>query len=518
MTSAAPAKTRRLSKLRVSIALLVVAGLVAGGVFWARTTAQTVAASPVAAWFAGYVDVTKTPSFAFEAPADAAGSNVVLSFIVADPNEACAPSWGGYYSMDEAASTLDLDRRIARLEQQGGEAIVSFGGLSNDELAVACTDAGDLESAYASVIDRYDLSTIDLDLEGAGLAPAAAERRAEAIASLQEKSETPLAVWVTLPVTPAGLSTDGTDAVATLLAAGVDLAGVNVMTMDYGASKDAKQSMLDAATEALQSTHRQLGILYKNADIDLTDATLWSKLGATPMVGQNDVRGEIFSLDDATGLNAFAQKQGMSRLSMWSLNRDATCGSSYADLTRVSNACSGIDQGDVRFSTLLGTELTGAPQANAATETEDETLPPEEDDDPATSPYAIWNESSTYLEGTKVVWHRNVYQAKWWTRGDLPDDSVLDEFETPWEYIGPVLPGEKPIDIPTLPVGTYPEWDGDTVYTAGQRIMLGELTFAAKWWTQGDSPEASTTNPDDSAWIALTEAQIRATLDELAQG
>ena len=417
--------------------------------------------------------------------------------------------------MDEAASTLDLDRRIARLEQQGGEAIVSFGGLANDELAVACTDASELQEAYASVIDRYDLSTIDLDLEGPGLAPAAAERRAEAIAALQEQSETPLAVWVTLPVTPAGLSTEGTDAVATLLAAGVDLAGVNVMTMDYGDSKDAKQSMLEAATEALESTHRQLGILYTDAGIDLTDATLWSKLGATPMIGQNDVRGEVFTLDDATGLNAYAQKQGMSRLSMWSLNRDATCGSSYADLTRVSNACSGIDQGDRRFSTLLGSELTGAPLANAATETEDEELPPAAKDDPATSPYAIWSETSTYLEGTKVVWHRNVYQAKWWTRGDLPDDAVLDEFETPWEYIGPVLPGEKPIDIPSLPIGTYPEWDGTAVYTAGQRIMLGELAFEAKWWTQGDSPEASTTNPDDSAWLALTEAQIRATLEEL---
>ena len=515
MTSVTAPKTRRLSKLRVSIALLVVAGLAAGGVLWARTTAQTVAAEPISAWFAGYVDVTNTPSFAFEAPADAAGNNVVLSFIVADAEDACTPSWGGYYSMDEAASTLDLDRRIARLEQQGGEAIVSFGGLANDELAVTCTDPAKLESAYASVIERYNLSTIDLDLEGSGLTGEAADRRATAIAALQEKSKDPLAVWVTLPVSPAGLTVDGTDAVAALLDAGVDLAGVNAMTMDYGDSKDSKQSMLEAATEALESTHRQLGILYEKADIDLTDATLWSKLGATPMIGQNDVRGEIFTLDDAAGLNAFAKKQGMSRLSMWSLNRDATCGSSYADLTRVSNACSGVDQGESRFSTVLGAELVGAPQANAATETENETLPPEADDDPATSPYAIWNETSTYLEGTKVVWHRHVYQAKWWTRGDLPDDAVLDEFETPWEYIGPVLPGEKPVEIPTLPIGTYPEWDGLTVYTAGQRIMLGELAFEAKWWTQGDSPEASTSNPDDSAWLALTEAQVRATLKEL---
>lgn len=515
MTSAPPARTRRLSKLRVTIALLVVGGLAAGGFYFARSAVQTVAAEPVAAWFAGYVDVTNTPTYAFEAPADASGENVVLSFIVADPNEGCAPSWGGYFSMDEAASTLDLDRRIARLSQQGGEAIVSFGGLSNDELAVACTDEAALEEAYASVIERYSLSTIDLDLEGEGLSAAASERRAQVIASLQQRGDEPLAVWVTLPVTPAGLSKEGTDAVATLLDAGVDLAGVNVMTMDYGASKDADQSMLDAAIDALESTHRQLGILYKQAGVDLTDATLWSKLGATPMIGQNDIRGEIFTLDDARGLNSYAQKQGMSRLSMWSLNRDATCGSSYADLTRVSNACSGIDQGELRFSTLLGADLPGTPQANAATETENETLPAEVEDDPATSPYPIWSETATYLEGSKVVWHRNVYQAKWWTRGDLPDDAVLDEFETPWKYIGPVLPGEKPIEIPTLPVGTYPEWDGETVYTAGQRVMLGELTFEAKWWTQGDSPEASGSNPDDSAWIALTEAQIRATLDEL---
>ena len=509
MSTAKPVKTRRLSPLRVTLAVLLVGAVTTGGVFWARSEAQTVSASPVASWFAGYVDVTNTPSYAFEASsAGKSGKNVVLSFIVADADETCTPSWGGYYSMDEAASALDLDRRIARLDANGGESIVSFGGLSNSELATVCTDPDDLKDAYASVIDRYNLTTIDLDLEGPGLDAAASERRATAIAELQEESDTPLAVWVTLPVTPDGLAKQGTDAVATLLAAGVDLAGVNIMTMDYGDSKDADQSMGDAAIEALESTHRQLGILYEQADTDLTSATLWTKLGATPMIGQNDIKGEIFTLEDATAVNAYAQSKGMSRLSMWSANRDATCGSSYADLTRVSNECSGIDQGDVTFSATLGAELTGAPQANAATETTAEALPADVVDDPETSPYQIWDENGTYLEGTKVVWHRNVYQAKWWTRGDLPDDAVLDAFETPWDYIGPVLEGETPIPIPVLPEGTYPTWDGDTVYTAGQRVMLGTLAYEAKWWTQGDSPEASSNNPDDSPWLPLTEADI----------
>jgi chitinase len=39
--------------------------------------------------------------------------------------------------------------------------------------------------------------------------------------------------------------------------------------------------------------------------------------------------------------------------------------------------------------------------------------------------------------------------------------------------------------------------------------MFQGLAFEAKWWTEGDSPEASSTEPDNSPWLALTEAQIR---------
>jgi chitinase len=509
MSLATSVKTRRLSKLRLFIALLVISALAAGGVLWARSLAQSASAEPVKSWFAGYVDVTATPAYPFEAPKDASGDNVVLSFVVADPHHECSPSWGSVYSLDDAASVLDLDRRIARLTQSGGETIISFGGQANSELATTCTSVSALTEAYAAVIDRYELSTIDLDLEGGALDSLANKRRAEAISALQEKSDSPLAVWLTLPVTPVGLTSAGTDAIADFLAAGVDIAGVNVMTMDYGDSRAADQSMLDATTDALQATHRQLGILYAQAEIDLTDATLWSKVGATPMAGQNDERTEVFSLEDAKDLNTYATKQGITRLSMWSLNRDTTCGSSYVDLSRVSDACSGVDQGEQSFAALLGSGLTGSPQANSGTVTKDETLPPEAEDDPATSPYTIWNERTTYLAGSKVVWHRNVYQAKWWTRGDLPDDAVLDEYETPWDYIGPVLPGETPIPIPTLPAGTYPDWDGEAAYDAGQRVMFQGLAFEAKWWTEGDSPEASSSEPDDSPWLALTEAQIR---------
>ena len=518
MSATTPAQTRRkLSPVRVGIAVLVTAAVVVGGVFAAKNWYTDAVAAPIEGdpWFASYVDVTATPSYAFETPVSSAAKNVVLSFIVADTDDACTPTWGTAYTLDEASTALDLDRRIARLGQVGGEAIVSFGGAINDELATVCTDPTKLVDAYASVVDRYDLSTIDLDLEGPTLSAASAERRATAIATLQAsraKTGNPLAVWLTLPVTPDGLSPEGTDAVAAYLAAGVDLAGVNVMTMDYGGSRADDQSMLDASTSALTNTHRQLGILYGQADIDLTNATLWSKIGATPMIGQNDVAAEVFTTADATGLNAFARDNGVGRMSMWSLNRDATCGPNYADTTLVSDACSGVDQGETSFASVLGKKMTGAPQANV-TETTPEALPAQAEDDPATSPYAIWLDDATYLAGTKVVWHRNVYEAKWWTSGDLPDDPVLDLNSTPWKLIGPVLPGEKPVPVPTLPAGTYKDWSGKSVYEKGDRILFEGLAFEAKWWTQGDSPEASSTEPDASPWVALTVEQLNAVID-----
>ncbi|PPF61497.1 glycosyl hydrolase family 18 [Clavibacter michiganensis] len=507
---------RRLSIVRLSGVFLLIAGLVFSG-FQGWRWFQDATSVTTKAWTAGYVDVTATPSFAFENPANSAGANVVLSFVVASKTDPCSPSWGTYYSMDEADQALDLDRRIARRDQQGGDVIVSFGGLLNDELSTGCTDPDDLKKAYESVIDQYSLSTIDLDIEGTNLSDAASgERRAAAIASIQKDragTSSPLAVWLTLPVAPSGLTTDGTDEVTRMLDAGVDLAGVNLMTMDFGGSREKGQSMLDASTDAANATHSQLRTLYDRQGISLGPVELWNKIGLTPMIGQNDVAGEIFTLDDAKGLNAFAIKNGVARVSLWSLNRDTTCGSNYPDVTRVSDSCSGVAQGDLSFAALLGDTLTGSPDSAAGavttsvpTSTEDLT------DDAKTSPYQIWDADSAYAKDTKVVWHRQVYTAKYWTQGDIPDNPVLQASETPWELVGPVLPGETPVPIPELPAGTYPEWQGTSIYTKGNFVMFDGAAYEAKWWTQGDSPQASGSNQDASPWRALTDNEVRTIL------
>jgi chitinase len=105
-----------------------------------------------------------------------------------------------------------------------------------------------------------------------------------------------------------------------------------------------------------------------------------------------------------------------------------------------------------------------------------------------------------------------VYEAKWWTQGELPDNPVLQSWQTPWKLIGPVLPGEKPVENLTLPDGTYPNWSGTTQYNALDRVLFNGVPYKAKWWTQGDSPAASTSNPTSSPWVALTQEEVEEVL------
>ena len=466
--------------------------------------------------FAGYVDVTATPQLAFEDPENAASRDAVLAFVVADPKSHCSPSWGAAYSLSQAAQQLDLDRRIARLQQRGGAVMVSFGGQANSELATACTSATGLYDAYKEVVTRYHLTAIDLDLEGDALDPTASQRRAVAIAKLQKATK--VQVWLTLPVARAGLVDTGQSEVSDMLTAGVDLAGVNVMTMDYGADLPSNETMGEAAEESLTATHAQLRSLYAKAGHELSSVASWQHLGATVMIGQNDSAGEIFGLLDAQRLRGFATGHKLGRLSMWSLNRDRACGSNYPDVTIVSDACSGVKQDAGAFAEALGGTGTGdvagivSDSASATTTPSvDPTVTPS--DNPATSPYPIWQQDQVYLEGTRVVWHHNVYVAKWWTSGDVPDNPLKNGDATPWTLIGPVLPGESPEPTPTMPADYYPTWKITKAYHAGDRVLFEGVPYVAQWWTQGDSPATPGTVNAPAPWRPLTEQEITAALN-----
>jgi chitinase len=510
-TSANPAAAsrRRLSPWRVGGLILVLAAASAAIVGF-RSVTRPHPVAPVQSSFMPYIDVTASPQYAFEDASKSSSSNLVLGFVVASPGSACQPSWGGAYSLDEAASTMDLDRRIALLRQRGGQVAISFGGVANTELAQACTDPAELLAAYRAVVDRYSVQTIDLDVEGASSSPAAAQRRAQALAQLQAeeaKAHRPLHVWLTLPVAPTGLTATGRTVLANTLAGKVDLAGVNGLTMDYNTPLAAGPGLTAANESALTHLAAQLSAAYARAGQRIAAGAVWQRLGATPMIGQNDVAAERFGLADARALLSFAQHNHLRRLSMWSVNRDQACGPNYANVSVVSDSCSGIDQRPAGFTAIFthfkaGRVPVAAPAAPSA-------VPSAAArsvivDDPATSPYPVWNPELPYRAGTKIVWHHSVYEAKWWTQGDTPDAPVAAASDTPWTLIGPVLPGEHPQPTPTMSAGTYPAWSATTVYRAGAHVLYDGVGYVAKWYTQGDVPGIVVSDPGQTPWQLIT--------------
>lgn len=456
-----------------------------------------------------YVDVTLPPSVHFEDQSVNPASEVLLGFIVAANDQPCTPTWGTFYDMDGAARALDLDRRVARHAERGGTVGISFGGAANSELALACDDVDALAAAYRSVIDRYDATIIDLDIEGPALDDAASiQRRALAIAQFQSMPGPPAEVWLTLPVAPNGLTEQGIAVVDSMLAAEVELAGVNVMTMNYGDSRPSGQSMAEASIDALRATHRQLGAAYERVGRTLTDAELWAQVGATPMIGRNDTQGDRFELDDASELAAFAAGVDLGRLSYWSLNRDQTCGL-REDGELASSVCSGVDQHDLEFMYRLGdvdeVDLDSWAEGEAAVIDADVVV----HDDPLTSPYPVWKQRNVYEAGSKVVWRNEVYEAKWWADpGMMPGTPVDEPWDTPWRRLGPVLDGDREyIEEATSVEVVLPIWDAEDTYTDGARVIHDGNVYEAKWWSSGSEPLVRPADPFGHPWAYLGLAE-----------
>lgn len=313
-------------------------------------------------WFGGYLDVTVLPGLRLQEMPANGKTTPLLSFITSDPKNPCQPSWGGFYDLEQAGQKLDLDRQLQSFRGAGNDAAASFGGQLGPELATTCTDGDALVEAYASVITRYGLNTVDFDVEGPALKDReAAKRRAAAAARLQADRPpgSPLYVWLTLPVSVGGLTSDGQASVAAMLEAGVHLAGVNIMTMNFGPLAPG-QSMLAAARNAAEGTHGQLAAVYAQAGKPLDAASLWKRIGLTPMIGVNHVQGQVFTLADAEGLNSFAVEKGIRRVSMWSANRDTSCPSTgQQPVPGDSTHCSGVEQEPGAFAKVLGKSYTG---------------------------------------------------------------------------------------------------------------------------------------------------------------
>ncbi|MEV6404452.1 glycoside hydrolase family 18 protein [Streptomyces bobili] len=291
--------------------------------------------TPTSAAFAPYVDTSLYPAFDLLAAATATGvKDYNLAFVT--DGGGCTPKWGGVTDL----ASDGVAAQIGALRARGGDVRVSFGGAAGSELGTTCASADALAAAYGKVVDAYRLTKVDFDVEGGALPNTAANtRRAQAIATLQ-RQHPGLDVSFTLPVMPEGLTQDGVSLLADAKANGVRITTVNIMAMDYGPAYSG--DMGTYAEQAATATQAQV-----KSVLGLSDSAAWKTVAVTPMIGVNDVASEIFTVQDATQLAAFAEAKGLGWLSMWSATRDKQCPSpkNTADAT-----CSSITQAPNAFT------------------------------------------------------------------------------------------------------------------------------------------------------------------------
>lgn len=334
---------RRKSRTTQLIVTGAAAAVAAGGAFALGGSALAAKApraggtpAKAAAGFAPYVDTSLSPAYDLAGTARKTGvKEFHLAFVTSGGG--CVPKWGGAGELGDNP----VARQIPALRKAGGDVRVSFGGANGSELGLACGSADELAAAYGKVIDRFKLTKADFDIEGGALPDTAANtRRAQAIAQLQKKHPG-LDVSFTLPVMPEGLTQDGVNLVADARKNGVRISAVNIMAMDYGPSYSG--DMGTYATQAATATQGQL----KKA-LRLSDAAAWKTVAVTPMIGVNDVQGEVFKAGDATQLVKFAKDKHLAWLSMWSSTRDQACPGGAASSAQPT--CSSVEQKPLDFT------------------------------------------------------------------------------------------------------------------------------------------------------------------------
>lgn len=278
---------------------------------------------------------------------------LTIAFLETLSKTSCTLAWNGDKARTIAASPTPYGTDIASLRAIGGNVIPSFGGWSADqggtEIGDSCKDPALIAAAYEQVVTTYDVSRLDMDIEGRSLTRTEGiDRRNKAIKLLQDwatANNRPLTITWTLPTTRTGLAASGLYVLQNALANNVRIDIVTPMVFDYYDRQVL--DMGDSAITAVQGLHGQLATLLPTKTSD----ELWAMEGAIIMNGVDDYprKTEVTSVQDAQELLTFAQANGMTVLSMWAIQRD----NGGCPGGRAANDCSGIVQNTWDFTNVF---------------------------------------------------------------------------------------------------------------------------------------------------------------------
>jgi hypothetical protein len=292
-----------------------------------------------------FMPLDNAPQDLAQVVAATGNKSYLLAFVL--DSGGCTPAWDGL--ADHAvASDTQVAATIAAARGAGADVGVSFGGYNGTELGQSCASADALAAAYQSVIDKYGLTHIDLDVENAALGDEANEaKRFRAVKILQDAAAAKgraLFVSLTIPTTTVGLPDTGKAEIKAAIAAGARLDVINAMDFDYGGPAATQVQADIGVADAVKD---QLVALY-----GWSDDVAYAHLGLQLMNGHTDQPSELFTQDTFNQLLAYAKGHHVGWFAFWSLNRDRACDPSVVH-NWADGACSSVDQQALDFTKIL---------------------------------------------------------------------------------------------------------------------------------------------------------------------
>ena len=303
-------------RARLSLALAIVAVLVTAGGASSATTLPTHVYAP-------YFETWTTDSLTATAQ-ELGARHFTLAFLETLSKKSCTLAWNG--SRSDPVTNGRYLSDIAALRALGGDVILSFGGWAADqrgtEIGDSCKDVNAIAAAYEDLITLYDVTRLDMDIEGRSLRRAAGiDRRNRALSLVQAWAAAegrPFQLSYTLPTSRAGLQATARAVLQSAIRNGTRVDVVNIMAFDY--HDRVKTDMGSAALRAANRLFVQLHNLYPTK----TQAELAAMIGITLMPGFDDYPKETerTTVAHAQRVLDYARARGLGTLSIWSIQRD----------------------------------------------------------------------------------------------------------------------------------------------------------------------------------------------------
>jgi hypothetical protein len=385
----------------LAVAIALALGVTAAVAVIGITTAKTARAATTwpAHVFAPYVDTGLSNTTLTTVAADYGTQFFTLAFVNGGGCQWSLPNQSGWQS------------QVSALQSEGGDVSISFGGYTVDtdgtDLGAQCSSAAAMAAQVESVVTTFTVNHLDFDIESSEQSnPADLALTAQALSQVRSWASgngIQLTIAYTIPVLPTGLTSQGEGVLTTALANGFTPNIVNIMTMDYGSSGT---EMGSAANQALDSVAGQLESIY-----GIPSSAAYGMLGNTPMIGQNDTSGEIFTLADAATVESYAARQGIPWLSFWAEGRDnGGCPGNPS----ASSTCSGLTQNSGAFTQAFQPFTTGS-GGGGGTPTPTPTPTPT-----SGSCAAGWVNNTAYTAGNEVSYNGDNWTANQWNYDEVP--------------------------------------------------------------------------------------------------